>query len=195
MAKTLQLRESRQAAIVDGWLGGARRVASPNFSPRPGSAIDLLVIHNISLPPGEFGGGYVDALFRNCLDPGHHSYFAEICHLQVSAHLLIDRAGKLTQYVNFDDRAWHAGQSSFCGRHDCNDFSIGIELEGCDEQPFSDCQYHSLATVTRLIRKAYPAITADRIVGHSDIAPGRKTDPGPFFDWPRYLQAIETGQV
>lgn len=195
MAKTLQIRESRQAAIVDGWLGGVRRVASPNFSPRPGSAIDLLVIHNISLPPGEFGGGYVDALFRNCLDPGHHRYFAEICHLQVSAHLLIDRAGKLTQYVNFDDRAWHAGQSSFCGRHDCNDFSIGIELEGCDEQPFSDCQYHSLATVTRLIRKAYPAITADRIVGHSDIAPGRKTDPGPFFDWPRYLQAIETGQV
>lgn len=192
MAEGFQNREVEQSSIVSGWLSCARRVASPNYSPRPEFTIDLLVIHNISLPPGEFGGAYVDALFQNCLDPGHHSYFAEICDLQVSAHLLIDRAGDITQYVNFDDRAWHAGQSSFCGRHNCNDFSIGIELEGSDEQPFTECQYHSLIEVTRLVRAAYPGITCDRIVGHSDIAPGRKTDPGPFFEWPRYLQAIET---
>ncbi len=182
-----------EPTVVDGWLSCARRFPSPNFNPRPGPGIDLLVIHNISLPPGEYGGTYVDDFFSNCLDPSRHSYFAEICHLQVSAHLLIDRAGELTQYVSFNDRAWHAGQSSFCGRHNCNDFSIGVELEGCDEQPFTASQYSSLVMVTRLIRAAYPAITSERIVGHSDIAPERKTDPGPFFEWSRYLQALETG--
>jgi AmpD protein len=188
-----QTSQPAEPAVVDGWLSCARRIPSPNFNARPGAAIDLLVIHNISLPPGEFGGTYVDEFFSNCLDPSHHSYFAEICHLQVSAHLLIDRAGELTQYVSFNDRAWHAGQSSFCGRQNCNDFSIGVELEGCDEQAFTPSQYNSLVMVTRLLRAAYPAITPERIVGHSDIAPGRKTDPGPFFEWSRYLQAVDTG--
>jgi AmpD protein len=182
-----------EPTIVDGWLGGARRILSPNYNPRPATGIDLLVIHNISLPPGEFGGTYVDDFFSNCLDPSGHSYFTEICHLQVSAHLLIDRAGEVTQYVSFNDRAWHAGQSSFCGRQNCNDFSIGIELEGCDEKPFSDRQYSSLIEVTRVIRAAFPAITPERIVGHSDIAPGRKTDPGPCFEWDRYRRAIAVG--
>lgn len=181
--------------ILEGWLSCARQIPSPNFNPRPADTIDLLVIHNISLPPGEFGGNYVDDFFSNCLDPSGHSYFAEICHLQVSAHLLIDRAGELTQYVSFNDRAWHAGQSSFCGRQNCNDFSIGIELEGCDEQPYTQSQYNSLSMVTRVIRASYPLITTDRIVGHSDIAPDRKTDPGPLFDWSRYLQTIETGEA
>ncbi len=192
MGHSSETSQATRPIILEGWLTSARQIPSPNFSPRPATAIDLLVIHNISLPPGEFGGDYVDALFCNCLDPARHSYFAEICHLQVSAHLLVDRAGDITQYVNFNDRAWHAGQSSFCGRENCNDFSIGIELEGCDEQAFTESQYHSLTRVTRLIRASYPAITADRIVGHSDISPGRKTDPGPFFDWPRYLLAIES---
>ncbi len=188
-----QSSQTAEPTIVDGWLGGARRIQSPNYNPRPATGIDLLVIHNISLPPGEFGGTYVDDFFSNCLDPSRHSYFTEICHLQVSAHLLIDRAGELTQYVSFHDRAWHAGQSSFCGRQNCNDFSIGIELEGCDEKPFSDRQYSSLIEVTRVIRAAFPAITPERIVGHSDIAPGRKTDPGPCFEWDRYRRAIEVG--
>ena len=152
------------------------------------------MIHNISLPPGEFGGCYIDALFQNCLNPGAHSYFENIYQLQVSAHLLIDRLGLVSQYVSFDDRAWHAGNSSFCGRDNCNDYSIGIELEGCDEQAFTELQYRSLIAVTGLIRGAYPAISRDRIVGHSDIAPGRKTDPGPFFEWRHYLDAIDRQQ-
>jgi AmpD protein len=179
------------ATIIDGWLCNARRIPSPNCGPRPDATIDLLVIHNISLPPGQFGGPYIDALFQNCLNPQEHSYFQEICQLQVSAHLLIDRCGHISQYVSFDDRAWHAGESSFRGVDNCNDFSIGIELEGCDEQVFTDQQYRSLVEVTGLIRAAYPAITADRIVGHSDIAPGRKTDPGPLFAWCHYLDAID----
>ena len=178
-------------AITEGWLCTARRVPSPNCGPRPDTTIDLLVIHNISLPPGQFGGAYIDALFQNCLNPQEHSYFQEICRVQVSAHLLIDRRGRISQYVSFNDRAWHAGESSFCGVDNCNDFSIGIELEGCDQQIFTDQQYHSLIEVTGLIRAVYPAITADRIVGHSDIAPGRKTDPGPLFDWRHYLDAID----
>jgi AmpD protein len=183
------------AAITAGRMGIARQVLSPNYGERPQTSIDLLVIHSISLPPGEFGGPYVDAFFQNCLDPARHSYFAEICHLQVSAHLLIDRAGAITQYVSFDDRAWHAGESSFCGRSNCNDYSIGIELEGCDDQPFTDVQYRSLVEAMRLIRHAYPLITPERIVGHSDIAPGRKTDPGPLFDWQRVLGALNSQQV
>ena len=178
-------------AITEGWLCTTRRVPSPNCGPRPDTTIDLLVIHNISLPPGQFGGAYIDALFQNCLNPQEHSYFQEICRLQVSAHLLIDRRGRISQYVSFDDRAWHAGESSFCGVDNCNDFSIGIELEGCDQQIFTNQQYRSLIEVTGLIRAVYPAITADRIVGHSDIAPGRKTDPGPLFDWRHYLDAID----
>jgi AmpD protein len=144
---------------------------------------ELLVLHNISLPPGQFGGGHVQALFQNCLDPGLHPYFTEIAGVQVSAHLLLERDGELTQFVGFDQRAWHAGVSSYQGREACNDFSIGIELEGADLIPYSPIQYRQLAAlITRLLRR-YPTLDRTRIVGHSDIAPGRKTDPGPAFDW------------
>lgn len=177
--------------IRNHWLATARRVDSPNFGERPpGSEIDALVIHNISLPPGQFGGPWVDHLFCNTLDPDQHPYFREIVHLQVSAHLLINRQGRLTQYVAFDKKAWHAGASSLQGCESCNDFSIGIELEGCDDQPFAEAQYGSLVQVTELLLHAYPAIRQSRIVGHNDIAPGRKTDPGPFFDWERYRKAL-----
>lgn len=172
-------------------LPAARHVASPNFSERPaGTAIDVLVIHNISLPPGEFGGCWIDDLFCNQLDPSAHPYFRDIVDLRVSAHALIDRQGQLTQYVAFDKKAWHAGQSCFSGRQQCNDFSIGIELEGCDDQPFTDAQYQCLIALTRHLQDVYPAITSEHIVGHSDIAPGRKTDPGPCFDWRRYKEAL-----
>lgn len=169
------------------WLPAAQHCPSPNADQRPpGCPVDLLVVHNISLPPGEFGGPHIEALFQNRLDPLVHPYFAEIAQLRVSAHLLVRRDGSLVQFVSLDRRAWHAGQSSFCGREACNDFSIGIELEGTDDRPFDARQYEALARVTREIRARYPAITPDRIVGHSDIAPGRKTDPGPCFDWLRY---------
>jgi len=177
--------------IVDHRLPEARQLNSPNHSARPADAIiDLLVIHNISLPPGEYGGGYIDTLFLNQLDPNEHPYFAQIAHLRVSAHLLIDRQGALTQYLPFDRMAWHAGVSCFEGRSQCNDFSIGIELEGCDQEAFSEAQYDALLKVSRLLLRHYPAISPARIVGHSDIAPGRKTDPGPFFDWARYRAAL-----
>lgn len=176
---------------AEGWLGGARRVLSPNYNERPsGCSVDLLVIHNISLPPGEFGGGHVERLFTNCLNPQTHSYFARIAHLHVSAHLFIDRCGEVTQFVPFYKRAWHAGSSEFKGRTNCNDFSIGIELEGSDETPYSESQYQRLAEATRHIRANFPAIAMGRIVGHSDIAPGRKTDPGPAFDWEKYKKLI-----
>ena len=150
--------------------------------------IDLLVIHNISLPPGQYGGDYIDDFFCNRLSAEAHPYFQEIAALQVSAHLLIRRDGVVHQYVPFDRKAWHAGRSLFCGRENCNDFSIGIELEGCDTEPFSEAQYEQLARITVLLQWTYPGITEDRIVGHSDIAPDRKTDPGPHFDWKRYRQ-------
>lgn len=169
------------------WLPGLPHSASPNADERPpGCEVSLLVVHNISLPPGEFGGGYIRDLFLNRLDPGAHPYFAEIAHLQVSAHLLVRRDGSAMQFVALDRRAWHAGLSNFCGRECCNDFSIGIELEGSDEAPFTDAQYRSLVVLTGEVRALFPAITAERIVGHSDIAPGRKTDPGPCFDWDHY---------
>lgn len=173
--------------IVEHCLQTARQCRSPNASERPpGAVISLLVIHNISLPPGEYGGGHIDELFCNRLDPSAHPYFAGIAAMRVSAHLLIERGGELTQYVPFDCKAWHAGRSSFRGRPDCNDYSIGIELEGCDQEPFTAAQYERLGEVTRVLRSHYPEITAERIVGHSDIAPERKTDPGPFFDWERF---------
>ncbi len=156
----------------------------------PDEQVDLLVIHSISLPPGEFGGPWIDDLFRNSLDPDAHPYFREIEALRVSCHLLIRRNGELIQYVPLNKRAWHAGASSYCGRECCNDFSIGIELEGSDEQPFTDAQYATLTQTTRLIRKQFPGITPQRITGHADIAPGRKTDPGPQFDWKRFLDSI-----
>jgi AmpD protein len=173
------------------WLNGAERRPSPNHDRRPpGTVIDLLVIHNISLPPGQFDGPWIDDLFLNRLDPTAHPYFAQIAQLRVSAHLLIRRDGDLTQYVPLALRAWHAGRSRFQGRPDCNGYSIGIELEGSDDQSFEDAQYHRLTRVTREIMALYPAITKDRITGHSDIAPGRKTDPGPCFDWRRYLASL-----
>ncbi len=159
---------------------------SPNCDARPETKIDLLVIHGISLPPGEFGGPNIDALFLNRLDPADHPYFEKIAALRVSSHVLVRRDGHLIQYVPFAKRAWHAGKSIFQGRKNCNDFSIGIELEGADEIPYTKAQYQRLALLTQVLINHYPAITWDRIVGHSDIAPGRKTDPGPAFDWDYY---------
>lgn len=177
--------------IQNHWLTDARRVPSPNVSDRAvGTPIDLLVIHNISLPPGQFGGPWIDDLFCNRLDPAAHPYFAEIAHLQVSAHLLIDRAGQTTQYVPFDRKAWHAGQSTYGDRSACNEFSIGIELEGCDDRAFTDAQYERLIQVVSALLAHYPQLSAEAIVGHSDIAPGRKTDPGPCFDWGRLRAAL-----
>ena len=173
--------------IDQGWLSVATVVASPNTDLRPDEAdISLLVIHNISLPPGQFGGCHVAELFTNTLDPTSHPYFTEIADLKVSAHLLIDRQGAVTQFVPFHRRAWHAGVSHFDGRSACNDYSIGIELEGTDTEPYADQQYACLGQVTQCLMAEYPALTAKRIRGHSDIAPSRKTDPGPAFDWQRF---------
>lgn len=166
-------------------------VPSPNFNSRPEPEdISLLVIHNISLPPGQFGGGYIQQFFQNVLPADKHPFFSTIADMQVSAHLLIERSGKVTQFVPLGKRAWHAGVSNFQGRDNCNDFSIGIELEGSDDQAFSNQQYTALTAITQIIQQLYPQISADRIVGHSDIAPGRKTDPGPHFDWQRYRQTL-----
>ncbi|EMH4163085.1 1,6-anhydro-N-acetylmuramyl-L-alanine amidase AmpD [Pluralibacter gergoviae] len=172
--------------LQGGWLDRARRVPSPHHDSRPGDeAPSLLVVHNISLPPGEFGGPWIDALFTGTLDPDAHPFFAEIVHLRVSAHCLIRRDGEIVQYVPFDRRAWHAGVSCYDGREKCNDFSIGIELEGTDVLAYTDIQYRQLAALTRLLATRYPAI-ANNMAGHSDIAPVRKTDPGPAFDWVRF---------
>lgn len=177
--------------IERGWLTQARQALSPNFNSRPDEqSVSLLVIHNISLPPGRFGTGCIEDFFCNRLDIEADPYFETIRDLQVSAHLLIARDGQITQFVNFDDRAWHAGQSSFAGCSNCNDFSIGIELEGTDDQPYTDAQYDALREATVALMQAYPAITPDRISGHADIAPGRKTDPGEAFDWARYKQSL-----
>lgn len=172
--------------LNEGWLANARRIPSPHFDCRPdGETPSLLVVHNISLPPGEFGGPWIDALFTGTLDPDAHPFFAGIVHLRVSAHCLIRRDGEVVQYVPFDKRAWHAGVSNYHGRERCNDFSIGIELEGTDNQPYTDAQYQQLANVTHALIALYPRI-ANNMTGHSDIAPERKTDPGPAFDWPRF---------
>jgi AmpD protein len=172
-------------------LDGARFLPSPNQDQRPDPAdISLLVVHAISLPPEQFGGGWIDALFLNRLDPQAHPYFATVYNLRVSSHLCIFRDGAVTQYVPFDRRAWHAGESVFDGRSRCNDFSIGIELEGSDTQPFTDAQYATLLAASRALLQHYPAITPRRIAGHSDIAPLRKTDPGPHFDWARFRTAM-----
>lgn len=177
--------------VEQGWLNAATRLQSPNTDLRPDPAdISLLVVHNISLPPEQFGGPYIGQLFSNCLDPDEHPYFAEIAHLKVSSHLLIDRQGNVIQFVPFSQRAWHAGVSQFEGRDNCNDFSIGIELEGADNIAYTERQYEVLAEVTKVLCKQYPLIAADRILGHSDIAPGRKTDPGPAFDWGHYRSAL-----
>jgi len=169
--------------LAGGWLENARKVPSPNQDERPEGEISLLVIHCISLPPGEFGGRHIDRLFCNDLSPDAHPYFREISALKVSAHLLIDRLGGLTQYVPFQRRAWHAGISRFGERERCNDFSIGIELEGTETLPYTRVQYLRLAEVAATLIHHYPQLTPGRIVGHCDIAPGRKTDPGESFDW------------
>jgi AmpD protein len=169
----------------DGWLQGALHCPSPNFNDRPETDIDLLVLHNISLPPGQFGGGYIRDFFLNCLDTSAHPYFVEIAHLQVSAHVLIDRQGNVTQFVAFDKRAWHAGLSSWQGRGNCNDYSIGIELEGADDQCFTEAQYSVLLATVGILQDRYPALVRERIVAHSAVSPGRKTDPGPCFEWRR----------
>ncbi|MGV6825556.1 MAG: 1,6-anhydro-N-acetylmuramyl-L-alanine amidase AmpD [bacterium] len=177
--------------MTRGVLANARQVPSPNCDDRPqGSSIDLLVIHAISLPPDEFSGEFVEAFFCNQLDVDQHPYFTQIADLQVSSHLYIKRDGELVQFVDLDRRAWHAGVSAHGDRVRCNDFSIGIELEGSDHQPFSDAQYQTLIETTGEIMNRYPAIDPDHIVGHCDIAPGRKTDPGPYFDWQRYRKAL-----
>jgi len=167
-----------------GLVGGARYIPSPNCDERPaGSAIDLLVIHHISLPPGEFGGAGIVEFFTNRLDPRAHPFYASIAEVKVSAHFLVRRNGGLIQFVPCVKRAWHAGESSWKGRARCNDFSIGIEMEGTGKAPFTGAQYRRLAELTRALLARYPI--AD-IVGHSDVAPGRKSDPGPKFDWTRY---------
>jgi AmpD protein len=171
---------------VLNWLPAVTQVSSPNFDQRPPrTEIALVVLHAISLPPGQFGGPYVQQLFTNTLDLKAHPYFAGLEGLKVSAHFFIDRGGQLTQFVGLQDRAWHAGESCWAGRTACNDFSIGIELEGCDELPFEMLQYASLNRLLGRLQQTFPQLDASRIVGHSDIAPGRKTDPGPCFDWRR----------
>ncbi|MBL0644166.1 1,6-anhydro-N-acetylmuramyl-L-alanine amidase AmpD [Aeromonas veronii] len=176
-----------------GWCQQARRVPSPHHNERAApDDISLLVVHGISLPPGEFGGPFIDDLFMGRLDPEAHPYFAGIHQLRVSAHCLIRRDGELVQYVPFGARAWHAGVSSWQGREACNDFSIGIELEGTDETPYTEAQYRALVGLTRAILERYPAITHEKIVGHCDIAPGRKTDPGASFQWDYYRQLLNS---
>lgn len=176
--------------LKEGWIVGVRRVISPHCDDRPaGEAPSLLVVHNISLPPGRFGGADIDRLFTGTLDPAAHPFFQQIHQLRVSAHCLIRRDGEIVQYVPFDKRAWHAGVSTYAGRERCNDFSIGIELEGTDTDPYTNAQYERLAAVTALLMRHYP-LSPERITGHSDIAPERKTDPGPAFDWRFYRQKV-----
>jgi AmpD protein len=170
--------------LASGLMRGVAQIASPNCDARPpGVEADLIVVHGISLPPGEFGGPWIDRLFTNMLPIDAHPYFTEVAALCVSSHVVIKRTGAVTQYVKFTDRAWHAGKSSFEGRVACNDFSVGIELEGTDTLAYEAAQYHALAEVVAALCAAYPRLSTDRLVGHSDIAPGRKTDPGPAFDW------------
>jgi AmpD protein len=174
---------------AEGWVPAARRVPSPNFDERPaGMPVDLVVLHNISLPPGQFGSGDIEAFFQNRLDPDRHPFFAEIHQVQVSAHFLVRRDGELVQFVPCGKRAWHAGLSDFFGRGRCNDFSVGIEIEGADDQPFTAAQYATTATLVKALRATLPV---QAIAGHSDIAPGRKTDPGPHFDWDRFARLAD----
>lgn len=177
--------------IHNGWLQNVTHIPSPHHDERPENIIpSLLVIHNISLPPGQFGGPYINQLFTGTLDPPEHAFFDEIKHLRVSAHCLIRRDGEIIQYVPFHLRAWHAGQSLYKGREKCNDFSIGIELEGTDFEPFTPLQYNSLVKLTHALIELYPELQ-DNITGHSDIAPGRKTDPGPYFDWQQFKALLK----
>ncbi len=183
---------NNELAIVDGCLSSARVVVSPNFNERPEGAgdISLLVIHNISLPPEQFGSIYIEQFFCNKLDASVHPYFKTIATMEVSSHLLITREGEIIQFVPFGKRAWHAGRSCFDGRQECNDYSIGVELEGADTIAYTNEQYCVLVEVTKALMRDYSNITAERIVGHNDIAPGRKTDPGAAFDWSYFRKLL-----
>lgn len=173
----------------------ARQIECAFYDQRPDPAdISLLVIHNISLPPGEFGGSDIRALFTGSLDTHAHPFYQQLEGVRVSAHCVVFRDGRVEQFVPFSERAWHAGYSSFQGRPKCNDFAIGIELEGTDVDNYTDKQYQSLCELTQFIQRSYPKISLGRIVGHCDIAPGRKTDPGPVFDWCRFRQAVTTNK-
>lgn len=177
-----------------GLLDSARQCPSPNRDARPDpAAIELLLVHCISLPPGEFGGDAIDRLFTNALDPAAHPYFAAIAELRVSAHVLVRRDGELVQYVPFHERAWHAGRSSWRGREHCNDFSVGVELEGTDDTPYEAVQYERLAEIVTALATAYPRFDGRSLAGHCDVAPGRKTDPGPGFDWWRLDALVGAG--
>jgi N-acetyl-anhydromuramoyl-L-alanine amidase len=194
---SIELPEPHEIVDVDqGLLRTARYVASPNFDERPrGTLPELIVVHGISLPPDEFGGPWIEALFLNRLPPEVHPYFATIAGLQVSSHLVIRRTGEIVQFVPFSMRAWHAGKSNFAGRERCNDFSIGIELEGGDEIPYEPVQYRRLTDTVIALCEAYPTLSLERIAGHSDISPGRKTDPGPSFDWLRFRAMIRAAET
>lgn len=177
---------SFQVSTESGIVTPALQCPSPNQDERPQDSVpELIVIHGISLPPGQYGGPFIEALFTNSLDPAEHPYFREINSLRVSAHLLIRRDGELIQFVPLTRRAWHAGDSTFRGRSCCNDYSIGIELEGTDEDPYTDAQYTRLSMLLAAIIVAYPTVSSRCIAGHCDIAPARKSDPGPVFDWLR----------
>jgi AmpD protein len=173
-----------------------RRVVSPNYDERPpGAQLELIVVHGISLPPGKFGTGWIDRFFCNDLPADADPFFATICELVVSSHVLIARDGALTQYVPFNRRAWHAGRSSYCGRTACNDFSVGIELEGTDDLPYAAAQYRALVKLIAALKRSYPSLRDAEVVGHSDIAPGRKTDPGPAFDWAKLKRQLKRARV
>ncbi|WP_396621352.1 1,6-anhydro-N-acetylmuramyl-L-alanine amidase AmpD [Marinobacter sp. W-8] len=190
------LKDAAALLRSSGRFPGVRWCPSPNFGPRPdGSSISLLVVHNISLPPEQFGGPHIENFFCNCLDTAAHPYFETIAELKVSAHALIRRDGSVIQFVSCLDRAWHAGRSSFQGKEECNDYSIGIELEGADDVPYTDDQYRALARLALLAMTAWPEITPGRIAGHSDIAPGRKTDPGPAFEWSRFRALLSNEEM
>jgi len=181
------MKINRKTGVIDS----GHYIESPNADERPAEQqAELIVIHNISLPPGEFGGPFIEQLFTNRLQPGDHPYFETIHQLKVSSHALIHRDGSITQFVPFHKRAWHAGDSSYCGRECCNDFSIGIELEGTDDEPYEDVQYQQLAAMISALQASYPSLDKGAITGHCDIAPERKTDPGPAFDWDRLNQLI-----
>ena len=179
--------------FTDGWLSAGHRVRSPNYDDRPNGMIpELIVLHGISLPPGKYGGPGIEELFTNSLNPEDHPYYIHIAHIRVSAHFLIRRQGELLQFVSTKDRAWHAGQSCWGQRTNCNDFSIGVELEGCDTEPYTENQYITLAALVSVLQNQYPQIRHDAIVGHSEIAPGRKTDPGPSFDWKKLKWRVKS---
>lgn len=177
------------SSFQHGWYNNAEKIPSPFFNARPTKEVSLLVIHNISLPLGVYGTPYIDQLFTGTLDCTAHASFCDLQNLEVSSHFLITRSGHIKQYVSTDKRAWHAGKSCYQTRENCNDFSIGIELEGCDTMPFTSPQYAALVTLSSELMTQY-AINIENIVGHSDIAPERKTDPGEFFDWHLYKQQL-----